>query len=75
MQLDYDGKTVPLPFNFAILEWAAGTREVLNKTQIPDGVSFYNIYGTSFDTPFDVWYVAEYCISRLNLYVSRDILK
>lgn len=58
-ELEYDGKTVPLPFNFAILEWAAGTREVLNKTQIPDGVSFYNIYGTSFDTPFDVCYGSE----------------
>lgn len=55
LQLDYDGNTVPLPFNFAILDWAADTRKVLNNTQIPAGVSFYNIYGTSFETPFDVW--------------------
>ncbi|KAK4389392.1 Phospholipase A(1) LCAT3 [Sesamum angolense] len=58
-ELNYDGKTVALPFNFAILKWAAGTREVLDKTQIPEGVSFYNIYGTSFDTPFDVCYGSE----------------
>ncbi|KAL6501064.1 Phospholipase A(1) lcat3 [Orobanche hederae] len=58
-ELHYGGKTVELPFNFAILKWAAGTREVLNKTQLPEGVSFYNIYGTSFDTPFDVCYGSE----------------
>ncbi|KAI3459118.1 hypothetical protein Pfo_015781 [Paulownia fortunei] len=58
-ELNYNGKTVALPFNFAILKWAAGTREVLNKTQLPKGVSFYNIYGTSFDTPFDVCYGSE----------------
>ncbi|KAL1552189.1 Phospholipase A(1) lcat3 [Salvia divinorum] len=58
-ELDYDGDTVPLPFNFAILEWAADTRELLNKTEIPAGVSFYNIYGTSFETPFDVCYGSE----------------
>ncbi|KAL0298478.1 UNVERIFIED_CONTAM: Phospholipase A(1) LCAT3 [Sesamum radiatum] len=58
-ELNYDGKTVALPFNFAILKWAAGTREVLDKTQIPKGISFYNIYGTSFDTPFDVCYGSE----------------
>ncbi|KAL0302912.1 UNVERIFIED_CONTAM: Phospholipase A(1) LCAT3 [Sesamum radiatum] len=58
-ELNYDGKTVAVPFNFAILKWAAGTREVLDKTQIPKGISFYNIYGTSFDTPFDVCYGSE----------------
>ncbi|KAL6577959.1 Phospholipase A(1) lcat3 [Orobanche minor] len=58
-ELHYGGKTVELPFNFAILKWAAGTREVLNNTQLPEGVSFYNIYGTSFDTPFDVCYGSE----------------
>ncbi|KAH6757525.1 lecithin:cholesterol acyltransferase 3 [Perilla frutescens var. hirtella] len=58
-ELDYDGKTVALPFNFEILQWATGTRAVLNKTQLPQGVSFYNIYGTSLDTPFDVCYGSE----------------
>ncbi|KAK6136347.1 hypothetical protein DH2020_029918 [Rehmannia glutinosa] len=58
-ELNYDGKTVALPFNHAILKWAAGTRELRNKTQLPKGVSFYNIYGTSFDTPFDVCYGSE----------------
>ncbi|KAL2526236.1 Phospholipase A(1) LCAT3 [Abeliophyllum distichum] len=58
-ELSYNGKTVPLPFNSAILKWAAGTREILNKTQVPKGIPFYNIYGTSFDTPFDVCYGSE----------------
>ncbi|CAI9772385.1 unnamed protein product [Fraxinus pennsylvanica] len=58
-ELSYNGKTVPLPFNSAILKWAAGTREIINKTQVPNGISFYNIYGTSFDTPFDVCYGSE----------------
>ncbi|KAL9165552.1 hypothetical protein ABFS82_06G177700 [Erythranthe guttata] len=58
-ELNYEGKKVALPFNFEILKWAASTREVLNGTQLPDGVSFYNIYGTSVDTPFDVCYGTE----------------
>ncbi|EYU39472.1 hypothetical protein ABFS82_06G201800 [Erythranthe guttata] len=58
-ELNIGGKTVALPFNVAILEWAATTRELINKTQLPNGVSFYNIYGTSFDTPFDVCYGSE----------------
>ncbi|KAK9919215.1 hypothetical protein M0R45_027825 [Rubus argutus] len=55
-ELTYDGRTVALPFNFAISRWAAETRQVLNNAKLPDGVRFYNIYGISFDTPFDVCY-------------------
>ncbi|XP_021829498.1 phospholipase A(1) LCAT3 isoform X2 [Prunus avium] len=55
-ELSYDGKTVALPFNFSVLRCAAETRQVLNNAKLPDGVCFYNIYGTSFDTPFDVCY-------------------
>ncbi|KAL6132403.1 hypothetical protein ACLB2K_064646 [Fragaria x ananassa] len=55
-ELTYDGKTVALPFNFAISRWAAETRQVLNNAKLPDGVCFYNIYGISFDTLFDVCY-------------------
>ncbi|KAF8404329.1 hypothetical protein HHK36_009212 [Tetracentron sinense] len=54
-QLTYDKKAIALPFNFSILRWAAGTRQILNNAQLPNGVSFYNIFGTSFDTPIDVW--------------------
>ncbi|KAB1203435.1 Phospholipase A(1) LCAT3 [Morella rubra] len=57
--LNYDGKMVALPFNFEILKWAAGTRQVMYDAKLPDGVCFYNIYGTSFDTPFDVCYGSE----------------
>lgn len=59
MQLDYDGKTVALPFNLAILRWASDTRRVFSNAKLPEGVRFYNIYGKSFDTPYDVWYVIE----------------
>ncbi|KAG6647503.1 hypothetical protein CIPAW_07G083300 [Carya illinoinensis] len=58
-ELNYDGKMVALPFNFEILKWAAGTRQVIYDAKLPDGFCFYNIYGTSFDTPFDVCYGSE----------------
>lgn len=58
-ELEYDGKTIPLPFNSTILEWATGTWQVLKNAKLPEGVSFYNIYGTSFDTPYDVCYGSE----------------
>ncbi|XP_051121454.1 phospholipase A(1) LCAT3-like [Andrographis paniculata] len=58
-ELNYNDKTVALPFNRAILKWAAGTRKLLNKTRLPEGISFYNIYGTCVDTPFDVCYGSE----------------
>ncbi|XP_061368539.1 phospholipase A(1) LCAT3 [Gastrolobium bilobum] len=58
-ELNYNGKTVPVPFNFDILEWAARTRQIICNAKLPDGVLFYNIYGTSFDTPFDVCYGSE----------------
>ncbi|XP_050381340.1 phospholipase A(1) LCAT3 [Argentina anserina] len=81
-ELTYDGKTVALPFNFAISRWAAETRNVLNNAKLPDGVCFYNIYGVSFDTPFDVCYgskaspiedLSEICHSMpLYSYVDGD---
>ncbi|KAI3894874.1 hypothetical protein MKX03_033618 [Papaver bracteatum] len=55
-KLHYCGKTIPLPFNKSILKWASGTREILNKAQLPAGVDFYNVFGVSFETPFDVRY-------------------
>ncbi|XP_037495058.1 phospholipase A(1) LCAT3 [Jatropha curcas] len=58
-ELTYNGNTFAVPFNFSILMWAAGTRQILNDAQLPKGVSFYNIYGISFDTPFDVRYGTE----------------
>lgn len=58
-ELNYNGNTIALPFNFSILKRAAGTRQILNNVQLPEGVSFYNIYGASFDTPFDVCYGTE----------------
>ncbi|GFP95789.1 phospholipase a(1) lcat3 [Phtheirospermum japonicum] len=37
IKLNHDGKTVALPFNFAILKWPAGTRKIIDKTQLPEG--------------------------------------
>ncbi|KAL9297071.1 hypothetical protein ACSQ67_022967 [Phaseolus vulgaris] len=59
LQLSYNGKTISLPFNFDILDWAIKTRQLTANATLPDGVSFYNIYGTSLDTPFDVCYGSE----------------
>ncbi|KAH9619950.1 hypothetical protein KSS87_002154 [Heliosperma pusillum] len=58
-ELDFNGKTFALPFNYDILKWAAGTRQLINKAKLPKGIDFYNISGTSFETPFDVCYGSE----------------
>ncbi|CAN6211247.1 unnamed protein product [Urochloa humidicola] len=55
-ELTYNGKKVPLPFNNSIFKWATETRRILDNAELPDTVSFYNIYGTSYDTPYDVCY-------------------
>ncbi|MFS7962061.1 putative phospholipase A(1) [Helianthus anomalus] len=57
--IEYNKKTIPLPFNYDIYKWAATTRKMLNSVQLPQGIEFYNIYGTSLDTPFDVCYGSE----------------
>ncbi|KAI7739629.1 hypothetical protein M8C21_000698 [Ambrosia artemisiifolia] len=57
--IEYNKKTIPLPFNHDIYKWAATTRKLLNSVQLPQGIEFYNIYGTSLDTPFDVCYGSE----------------
>ncbi|KAI3712553.1 hypothetical protein L1987_71112 [Smallanthus sonchifolius] len=55
----YNKKTIPLPFNHDIYKWAATTRKMLNSVQLPEGIDFYNIYGTSYDAPFDVCYSSQ----------------
>lgn len=75
LQVKFDGKTVALPFNFSILNWAAKTRQILNNVQLPEGVQFYNIFGTSFDTPFDVWYVCELLFHTFASHLVRMILQ
>ncbi|XP_020261487.1 phospholipase A(1) LCAT3 [Asparagus officinalis] len=58
-ELNYNGKSVALPFNFSVYKWAAETRRILDNVRLPKSVSFYNIYGISFDTPYDVCYGSE----------------
>ena len=71
MQLNYDGKMIALPFNFSILKWATETRQVMHDAKLPDGVCFYNIYGTSLDTPFDVWYVSKLLLNALEVLIFQ----
>lgn len=60
---------IALPFNLAILKWATETRRVMCDAKLPDGVCFYNIYGTSFDTPFDVRYVSDLLSYKLEVLI------
>ncbi|KAJ7569298.1 hypothetical protein O6H91_01G070900 [Diphasiastrum complanatum] len=57
--LVYESRTIPLPFNSIILEWANETRKLWHSAALPKGVSFYNLYGTSTTTPFDACYGSE----------------
>jgi len=58
-ELTYNGKKVALPFNMSVFKWATKTRQILDNAELPDSVSFYNIYGTSYETPYDVCYGSE----------------
>ncbi|KAI6706248.1 hypothetical protein NL676_009210 [Syzygium grande] len=57
--VDYDGESIPLPFNQEILKWAHETRRILSCAKVPPGVKFYNIYGTNLETPHSVCYGNE----------------
>lgn len=57
--IKYGGEEIPLPFNNAILNWAKETWKVWQSAKLPPGVKFYNIFGTSNETPMDVWYGSE----------------
>jgi len=57
--VNYDGESIPLPFNLEILKWANETREVLSSAKVPSQVKFYNIYGTNLETPHSVCYGSE----------------
>lgn len=57
--ITYGGKTIPLPFNKSVLSWANQTRKIWQSAKLPPGVKFYNIFGTSYDTPLDVCYGSE----------------
>lgn len=54
--VNYDGETMPLPFNMEILKWARETQKILSCSKVPPQVKFYNIYGTNLDTPHTVCY-------------------
>lgn len=57
--ISYGGATIPLPFNKDIFEWAKKTQKLWQSAKLPPGVKFYNIFGTSYDTPLDVRYGSE----------------
>lgn len=58
---------MPLPFNMDILSWASETKEILSCARVPPKVKFYNIYGTSLDTPHSVWYDISILLCSFNL--------
>ncbi|OMO65797.1 Lecithin:cholesterol/phospholipid:diacylglycerol acyltransferase [Corchorus olitorius] len=57
--IDYNGESIPMPFNLEILEWTKKTRKVLAEAKVPHGVKFYNIYGINLETPHSVCYGSE----------------
>ncbi|KAL3631605.1 Lecithin-cholesterol acyltransferase-like 4 [Castilleja foliolosa] len=54
-----NGSDISLPFNLEILKWANETRRLLSSAEIPSQIKFYNIYGTSYETPHTVCYGSE----------------
>lgn len=56
VQVTYNGADISLLFNMDILKWAMETRKLLNSSEVPNQIKFYNIYGTSHRTPHSVWY-------------------
>ncbi|KAM6551550.1 hypothetical protein CsatB_001358 [Cannabis sativa] len=54
--VNHEGEIIPLPFNLEILKWANETRKILSRAKVPSQVKFFNIYGTSLDTPHSVCY-------------------
>jgi len=54
--MKYNGTIIPTPMNREILKWAKMTQLILQAAQMPESAKFYNIFGTSFDTPFHTCY-------------------
>ncbi|GBG82172.1 hypothetical protein CBR_g34454 [Chara braunii] len=57
--LTTEDKCVPLPFNLDILSLAHKSRQLWDQAKLPEGCRFFNIVGTSFDTPFSLTYGTE----------------
>lgn len=57
LQLNYNGVNIPLPLNKDIVKWANETLRIMHTAKLPEGVKFYNLYGTSCETPFHAWSV------------------
>uniref|UniRef100_A0A7I4C522 Uncharacterized protein n=1 Tax=Physcomitrium patens TaxID=3218 RepID=A0A7I4C522_PHYPA len=55
-KLNFNGTKIPLPLNKVIVKWAQETQRIMHKAKLPEGVKFYNLYGTSHDTPHHVSY-------------------
>lgn len=53
--MNFNGEIIPTPMNTEILKWAEKTRRILEISEMPASCKFYNIVGTSNDTPFHTW--------------------
>lgn len=49
--MDLDGEKIPLPFNELLAEHAEATKAAWDAAELPPGFLFYNVFGTSYDTP------------------------
>ncbi|KAL3632335.1 hypothetical protein CASFOL_025319 [Castilleja foliolosa] len=58
-KVSFNGSDISLPFNVEILKCANETRRLLSSAEIPSQIKFYNIYGTSYETPHSVCYGSE----------------
>ena len=65
LQLDFKGDKIPLPLNKDIVEWAIDTQRIMHSAKLPEGVKFYNLYGTMCDTPYHAWLVKPTIFSPL----------
>jgi hypothetical protein len=50
--MDLNGEKIPLPFNELLAKHAEETKRAWDAAELPPNFLFYNVFGTSYDTPF-----------------------
>ncbi|KAG0574151.1 hypothetical protein KC19_VG239800 [Ceratodon purpureus] len=56
-KVDYNEAKIPLPLNMDIVNCALETQTIMHAAKLPEGVKFYNLYGTSCETPYHAWLI------------------
>lgn len=75
VQMKYNGAIIPTPMNPEILAWAEKTRLILQIAELPASVKFYNIGGTSTDTPFHTWYANRVLPFIQWVYIDQHLIE